>query len=203
MLAVTTVRHIDGTADAQDITPINILEAHRPACAQYGLRWSSEVSTDIPYRRLLNWASHPDNFSIKSPKGGIKNVALADPDSLTFSEKTGYLWSKATGSWVVSTLLGQTEYFHNEDEGIRQICVTPFTQGWHRFTAVLGIVSGQRALFFQSWKGGITFGTNRYGSNGLSVVAKRDKTNCAPIEGTLLKAGKESKCAMWAELMVN
>ena len=135
--------------------------------------------------------SHPDNSSIKSPKGGIKNVALADPDSLTFSEKTGYLWSKGTRSWVLSTLLGQTEYFHNEDEGIHQICVTPFTQGWHRFTAVLGKVSGQCALFFQLWKGRITFGTNNYGLNGLSVVAKCNKPIVPQLRESCSKLGRK------------
>ena len=59
-------------------------------------------------RRLLAWASHTDITSIKSPLGGIKNVAPADPACFSVDEKSGYLWSQKDQSWVVSTLLGQT-----------------------------------------------------------------------------------------------
>ena len=31
----------------------------------------------------------------------------------------------------------------NSTAKIRQICVTPFTHGWYRFTAILGEVSGE------------------------------------------------------------
>ena len=146
----------------------------------------------LKYRRVLNWAAHPDNTTIKSPKGGIVNVSLADPATLFFHEATGYLWSQNTRSWVVSTLLGQTEYYNNEPGKIRQICITPFTQGWYRFTAILAGASGEAALFFQSWMGGVTFGTNRFTSNGLVVSSSGDKNNRAPIDGTILRYGQAS-----------
>ena len=131
------------------------------------------------------------------------NVALADPGALSFHEGTGYLWSKTSRSWVVSSLLGQTEYYSNEQGKIRQISTTPFTQGWHRFAAVLGSVCGETALYFQSWMGGVTFGTNRYPSNGLVVAGHRDKANCAPIEGSILGNGKTSKCSTRPWISVN
>jgi len=147
---------------------------------------------------MLKWASHPDNISIKSPKGGIINVGLADPASLFFSKgnstTSGYLWSKNTKSWVVSSLLGQAEYFSNVDEKIRQISITPFLHGWYRFAAVLGQVLGEEVLLFQSWQGGIMFGTSRFASNGLDlgILRRRNTASVAPIEGSILGQGKRS-----------
>lgn len=144
--------------------------------------------------RLLKCASHPDNTSIISPRGGIVNVALADPASLSFQSE-GYLWSNHSNSWVLSSLMGRTTYFPSS--GIRQICAIPFSQGWHRFTAVLAEVLGHNTVHFQSFRGGVTFGTNRYQSNGntngIASAVKQKKGQIAPIKGSSLPAGQEGK----------
>ena len=67
-------------------------------------------------RRLLTCASHVGSTSIKSPKGGVINVALTDPTDLSVDYKSSYLWSQKHNSWVVSTLLGQTMYYSNSTE---------------------------------------------------------------------------------------
>lgn len=152
------------------------------------------VSANDCDRRLLKCAAHPDNTTIKWPKGGVINVALADPTSLSVDPKTGYLMSEVNKTWVVSSLLGQTTYFSHSI--IRQICITPFSHGWYRFASVLSKVYGQDALFFQSFMDGLTFGTNRYESTGLSVAGKRAKSHSAPIEGSTIKAGGDSTCKL-------
>ena len=91
---------------------------------------------------------------------------------------------------AISTLLGQTTYFSAAD--IRQICITPFSHGWYRFVAVLAKVYGQQVLYFPSFKGSITFGTNRYDSNGIVTTAKQGKSSVAPIVGSVLKHGEDS-----------
>ena len=122
------------------------------------------------------------------------NVALSDPSDLMVDAKSGYLWSQKHNSWVVSTLLGQTTYYSNSPTAIRQICIIPFTHGWYWFTAILGQVYGEPILLFPSWKGGFSFSTNRYDSNGFSVPGKSGKGgSTAPIEGSILKKGKESQ----------
>ena len=126
---------------------------------------------------------------MRSPKGGIVNVALQNPGSLCVNPKTGYLSSKATNPRVLSTLLGETTYFSTN--GIEQICLTPSAHGWHRFVAVLAQVYGQGALFFPSYKGGVSFG--RGFNNNSNTHKKRGKAPGAPIEGPLLKQGQESK----------
>lgn len=121
------------------------------------------------------------------------NVALAQPSSLSVHKKSGYLWSNVAQSWVVSTMCGQSTYYSNCNDTIRQISVTPFSHGWYRFAAVLAEVYGQSMLYFQSWKGGVTFGTNRFDSNGFAAGGKSGKNGIAPIEGSILKHGKQSK----------
>jgi hypothetical protein len=76
---------------------------------------------------------------------------------------------------------------------VRQISVTPFSHGWHRFAAVLTEVYGQTTLHLQSWKGGVTPGTNRFDPNGFADGGKSGKSGIAPIEGSILKHGKQSK----------
>ena len=160
--------------------------------AEYVLR-SSPWNRTNPYdRRLLKWASHPDNTSIKTPRGGILNVALADPASLYFDTATGYLSSREEQTWVVSTLLGETEFYNNTGN-IRQISITPFSHGWYRFAAVLGEVLGKTVLYFQSWEGGITFGTNRFNGSGESVGGRRRTPGAPPISGSVLTKGAESR----------
>ena len=132
----------------------------------------------------------------ESPKGviGVINVALYDPSDLTVDSKSGYLLSQKRNSWVVGTLPGQTTYYSNSSTAICQICFIPFIHGWYRFTAMLGQVYGEPILLFLSWKGGFTFGTNRYDSNGFSAPGKSGKGgSVAPIEGSILKKGKESQ----------
>ena len=72
--------------------------------------------------------------------GNVK-VVLQKPESLCFNPATGYLTSKATNSWVLSTLFGETTYYSTD--GIKQVCLTPSTHGWHCFVAVLAQVYGQ------------------------------------------------------------
>lgn len=117
------------------------------------------------------------------------NVAIRDPASLDFNPITGYLTSRECNSWVLSTLLGEVTYYSTD--GNKQICVTPSAHGWHRFVAVLAQVYNQETLFFSSYKEGVSFG-------GLFNKAKTNKRHAkatsAPIEGLLLKEGKDSKC---------
>jgi hypothetical protein len=149
---------------------------------------------------LLKCTSHSDNTTIKSPKGGIVNVALADPSSFSVHAGSGQLWSEKHRSWVLSSLVGQTTYFSPSD--IRQICVTPFSHGWYRFVAVLATVYGQRSLYFPSFKGGITLGTNRYDSNGFGTTARQGKAHVAPIIGSVLKQGEKSRCMATNRIIV-
>ena len=129
---------------------------------------------------------------LKSPKGGLINVALRDPSSLAVNLRTGYLWSKGDNSWVVSTLLGETTHFSSGD--IKQICVIPFAHGWHRFAAILAMVYGERALFVPSFKGGITFGTTQWGKVCLPALGKNGESGVAPIDGSMLKSDQDSTC---------
>lgn len=90
--------------------------------------------------------------------------------------------------------MGQTTYASSGE--IRQICIAPFTHGWHRFTAVLAKVYGHHALLFQSFQGGISFGTSRFPSNGntkgISAAGKYKKGQVAPIKGSWLGKGQQS-----------
>ena len=121
-------------------------------------------------------------------------MALADPLSLAINPANGYLSTAHNESWVMSTLLGQTTHFSST--GIRQICVTPYTHGWYRFAAVLAEVCGHDTLFFQSFRGGITFGTNRFESNGIPVTGKPKKGEVAPVKGTLIGKKEEGTTAV-------
>ena len=94
--------------------------------------------------------------------------------------------------------MGRTTYLPTM--GIRQICAVLFLQGWHRFTAVLAKVCGHDTIHYQSFRGGITFGTNCYPSNGntkgISSAAKQKKGQIAPIKGSSLPTGQDSKNIM-------
>lgn len=103
------------------------------------------------------------------------------------------MFSKENQSWALCSLLGQSTYYSSSELKIRQICITPFKQGWYRFAAVLAQVYGQRTLFFQPFKEGLIFGTSHYTTNGLAAPGKPGKSHVAPIEGSVLKSGKESK----------
>lgn len=141
-------------------------------------------------RHFLKCATHADNTTLKSLKGGIINVTITDLTTLSVNDKTGYLMSNAKQSWAVSTLLGRTTHFSNSH--IRQICITPFTHGWFRFTSVLSSVFNQDCLYFQSWKDGITFGTSQTDPNGSETTRRRRKNRVAPIEGPIIPAGQDS-----------
>jgi len=52
---------------------------------------------------------------------------------------------------------------------IRQIYITPFSHGWYRFTAVLSQAIGESVLYFPSWLGGLSFGTNRFPPDGMGL----------------------------------
>ena len=58
---------------------------------------------------------------------------------------------------------------------------------------VLVEVYVQMMLSFQSWKGGMTFGMNQLDSNGFVAGGKSRNSGIAPIEGSILKHGKQSK----------
>ncbi|KAF9779575.1 hypothetical protein BJ322DRAFT_1024444 [Thelephora terrestris] len=167
--AVSTWMTGDGTLDFTMVPATNVLEMYRPTHAS----------------RLLKCASHPDVTSLKSPKGGIINVALREPASLSLNPNSGYLRSKENSSWILASLTGQVTYFSNS--GIRQICVTPFAHRWYRFVAVLAAVCEQPILYFQSFKGGVTFGTNRLKRSGYAN--KKPRQHVAPIDGSSLKDG--------------
>ena len=126
---------------------------------------------------------------VKSPKGGIINVALCKPNTLSKNPSTGYLRSGAETAWIVSSLTGQTVYFCNT--GMRQICITPFAHGWHRFVAMLSKVLNQEAIFFQSFKGGLSFGSSQH--TGLDYPKKMARADVAPINRPALPAGQKSK----------
>ena len=130
--------------------------------------------------------------NIKSPKSGII-IALSDPSSLFLDGKSGYVFSKKTQSWDLCSVLGQSTYFWNSDDQIRQICITPFKQDWYRMAAVLAQVCGQQDLYFSSFKGGITFHTSHYNTTGLPAPGKIGKSRVAPIEGSVLGLGENSE----------
>ncbi|KAF9777705.1 hypothetical protein BJ322DRAFT_1084037 [Thelephora terrestris] len=172
-IAVSTWMAGDGSLDFTIVPVENVLELYRPTHAL----------------RLLKCAGHPDITTLVVPKGGIVNVALRDPATLSLNPTTGYLRSQENSSWVVASLNGQAAYFANS--GIRQICVTPFAHGWHRFVAVLANVFQQRVLYFQSFKGGVTFGTSRF--KGGPSTKRKGRQNMAPIDGPTLKEGDTSE----------
>ena len=130
-----------------------------------------------------------DATVVKSPKGGIINVALCEPNTLSKNPSTGYLWSGAETAWIVSSLTGQTVYFCNT--GVRQICIMPFAHGWHHFVAVLSKVLNQEVIFFQSFKGGLSFRTSQH--TGLDYPKKMARADVALINGLALPAGWKSK----------
>ena len=143
---------------------------------------------------MLKCTSHDDNVSFKSPPGGIINVALADPSTLAFDSDTGYLCSTSGQAWIMSSVVGQTTYFSSGK--IPQICVLPSAHGWHRLVAVLAAVSGNSTLYFQSFRGGVTFGINRWKSNGIAAGGIPKKGRVAPICGSLIAKEQKSRCDM-------
>lgn len=136
-------------------------------------------------------ASHKDVTTLKNPKGGIINIALSDPSKLFINPTYGYLSMSESKSWVVNTLLGQTTY--HSTTNIRQICITPFAHGWHRFVAVLAKVCQKPKLFFPSFKGGITFGTSRIEGESRANPKRRSKGSAAPIDGPVIRTDQNSK----------
>ena len=132
-------------------------------------RSAATHTSSTPVQRMITGTGSPDGVLYKDFIGGtahlehvktIINVALANPSSMSVHARSGYLWSNAARSWVVTTLLGQTTYYSNCVDSICQVSVTPFAHGWHRFVAVLGTVYGQDVLYFPLWKGDVSFGTS-------------------------------------------
>lgn len=144
---------------------------------------------------MIKCTSHPDNNTIVSPLSGIVNVALSNPASLSLHSKSGYLWSNKANTWVFGSLVGRTT--HYSADGIRQICITPFSEVWYRFSAVLAEVCGHHAIYFQSYKGGVTFGSNRMNNQGglssSSGHASQKNGRRAPVKSSLMLNGQESK----------
>jgi hypothetical protein len=128
-------------------------------------------------------------------------VGLADPAEYTM-HSNGYLWSSHNKCWVVSSLIGQTTYYSSD--GYRQVCVTPYAQGWYRFTAFLAQLCGHNTLLFQSFMGGITFNTSKFKTNGntlgISMQSRQMGGKIAPIRGSTLGEGQESALIKYCTL---
>ena len=177
-----------GTFNFNVVPVFNAIEMYRPRQAMYVIReWCSSL-TDNVVRCLLHCAAHRDATTLKTPKGGLINVALRDPTTLSENPTTGYLRSK-DNPWIMSTLTGGTSFFSNT--GIRQICITLFAHGWHRFVTVLSEVFNQPLFFVQSYKGGVAFSTSRF--EGDTTPKKRARKGVAPIDGPAIKGNETSK----------
>ena len=142
-------------------------------------------------RRLLDLASHADVLS-DTPRGRIVNVALANPACLSFDRETGDLRSNANQSRVIGTLMGRTTSYCNSKMTVRQVSITPFAQGWLRFTAVLGKISNQSILYFRSWKGGVSFGASSSNSSGRANPRRQKKSEESLTDGLALGPEEES-----------
>jgi len=165
--AITSTKS-GGCYEFFDVPTVNFVEHHRP----------------VEALRVLVLASHTDKTFVKSPVGGIVNIALADPSSVTFDPETRYLFSTTHKTWVLSSLVGQTTHF---SAGTRpQICVAPSAHGWHRLTALLAKVCNHNVLYFQSFRDGVTFSASSYDTSGLAPAEKSVKGVVAPIMGSLI-----------------
>lgn len=107
----------------------------------------------------------------------------------SFNDK-GYLWSKVTNSWVLTSLTGLSTYYSTS--GIRQICVTPFAHGWLRFAAVLAQMCGVRSVFVPSFQGGISFAVSRFPGVGVPTPTVAKGVLSAPIAGSLIPKNNDS-----------
>ena len=144
--------------------------------------------SDEYFSRLLLCATHADKTSIKSPMGGIINIALADPLSFAIDPKYGYLTSAAEKNWVLCSLMGQTTYYSTGK--IKQICVAPFPHGWYWMTALLADLCNHDVLYFQSFREGITFSNSKYETNRVFVPEHPENGVVAPIKGSLTPNGE-------------
>ena len=134
-------------------------------------------------------------MKILSPRGGIVNVAVANP--LKLKSIDGYVGSVEHDSFIVGSLTGMTTFFENRPGKIRQICIKPFLHSWPRFCAVLGQVFGAEVLHFRSWKDGVVFGTGMFGGRGPRVHPQRKNKSHAPILGGNLPNGEASQFCIW------
>lgn len=116
------------------------------------------------------------------------NVALQDPHKFFFNPTIVFFSSKATKSWIVSSLLGETTYY----SAGKQICVAPSAHGWHRFVVVLAQVLGQHVLYFPSYRGGVSFANNRF-DTGPPNNNKWSKGPPSPIGGPVLAENQPSE----------
>jgi hypothetical protein len=190
ILAVTSRREVYGN-QLIDIEMLDVLQTHRPLIAKY-VAASPFIFCDLTCcRRILQISNHQDVIQVTSPRGGIINIAVADPTSLI--DIRGYIYSKATNQTAFASLTAVTTFFSNSSNGMREICVKPFFHSWPRFTAVLGEVFGAKALHFRSWENGIVFGTGMFGSRGPKVFpCGKDKSH-APIYGATLSKNDNSR----------
>jgi len=133
--------------------------------------------------RHLKCASHPDNTSIKWPK--VESSTLHSQIRLAVGRSEERLLDVYSEQDMGSQ---ETTYFSCST--IRK--VTPFCHGWYWFVSVLSKVYSQDVLYFQSFMDGLTFGTNRFESTGLSAAGKRTKSHAASIEGSTMKVGGDS-----------
>lgn len=137
--------------------------------------------------------SHADSTSIRSPKGGIINVALVGPANLSVDRKPGYLWSRKHNSWVVGTLLGQTSYYNNSAEAIARSASLRSRTGSTGSLHCWGGFMGSRTPSSNVGREGLHLvpsGLTR--TESLPRENKRREGGIALIEGSILKVGKES-----------
>lgn len=121
------------------------------------------------------------------------NVALTDPAHVKFDRDSGHLVAKENGDRVVSTLMGTVIDYWNSKWTVRSVCIAPFAQGWHRFTAVLGRVSQQPVLYFKTWKGGALFSASPFSGDG-SIASRGDQgPSTAAAGGPVLGPMEEGK----------
>lgn len=186
-LAVTVVRSCY-MLKLVNIDTLEIVNSHRPRMAEY-VMFNPFVKYLTPSRRILKISNHKDVVEITSPKGGIVNIAVADPEKLMM--RGSFICSKKRKTFVVASLVGVTTRFYNDGSGSSHICVRPFYHSWPRFTAVVKQVLGANTLYFRSCSGGIVFGTGSDDSHGPAVIHGKS-TVCAPIRSAKLPVHEKS-----------
>ena len=149
-----------------------------------------KLCTLILRRRILKISNHGDVVEIECPRGGIMNIAVADPFRLKVLRN--YISWKEHRSFVVASLTGVTTGFSNDANQPCHISVKPFFHSWPRFTAVVKEVCKAEYLFFSTSEGGIVFRTGCPDARRPRVIHEKKK-KCAPIENGMLRLHEKSK----------
>lgn len=138
----------------------------------------------ISPRRILKISNHNDVIAIKTPPGGIVNLAVANPAQLTVLGN--YVCSSEHMTFVVSSLAGVLTFFNNERGRVCRMAVKPFTHSWPRFAAVVKQVLAANALLFLTREDGIEFCTGVPGERGPRVFKSKHGIS-APIHTGMLR----------------